>query len=62
MSVCNNFWHTYYQEYKPSTGFFYYPTSGILRTYYTLENCQDLNIGKKLNKIMKSSQKDAILI
>jgi len=22
MSVCNNFWHTYYQEYKPSTGFF----------------------------------------
>ena len=31
-------------------------------TYFTLGNCRDLNICKKINKIMKISQKDDILI
>ena len=25
LSVCNNFWHTYYWEYTPSTGAFIFP-------------------------------------
>jgi len=31
-------------------------------TCFTLENCRDLNISKKLNKIMKRSQENGILI
>ena len=38
--------------------FFYFPTSPISCTYFTLENCKDLNI----KKIKKISQEDAILI
>jgi len=41
---------------------YYFPTLPISRTYFTLGNCQDLNICKKLNKIMKISHEDAILI
>jgi len=38
---------------------FYFPTSPISCSYFTLGNCQDQ---QKLNKIMKISQEDVILI
>jgi len=41
---------------------FYFPTLPISRTYFTLGNCRDLNICKKLNKNIKISQEDEILI
>ena len=41
--------------------FFYFSTSPIACTYYTLGNCWDLNISKK-NLIIKVSQTDVILV
>jgi len=41
---------------------FYFPISAISGTYFNLGNCQDTDISKKLNTIMKISQEDAILI
>jgi len=62
LSVCNNFWHTYYWEYRPSKGVFYFSTLPISCTYFTLGNCQDLNICKKNLKIMKILQEDEISV
>jgi len=42
--------------------FFHFPTSPIKCRYFILANCRDLNISKKINKVKKISQKDAILI
>jgi len=42
LSIYNNFWHTYYQEYRPLTDVFIIPSY----LFHTLENCRDVNISK----------------
>ena len=41
---------------------FLFPHHTYIVNYFTLGNCRDLNISKKLNKILKISQEDGILI
>ena len=57
MSVYKKFWYTYYQEYKPSTDVFIFQP----HTYFV----HFLYLGKlsrQLNKILKISREDGILI
>jgi len=61
VSVYNNFWHTYYQEYRPSTGIFIFHLTYCVHLLY-LGKLSTPKHRYKLNKIMKISQEDAILM
>ena len=44
LSIYKDFWHTYYQEYRPLTSIFSFPPHLFRTGTLPWENCSDLNI------------------
>ena len=61
-SVYNNFWHTYYQEYRPLIDIFIFPSHLSCTSTLPWETVKTQISVKKKDKIMKISQEDVILI
>ena len=59
--IYEDFWHTYYWEYRPSTGVFISHLTYLVQLLY-LGKLSEPKYQQKLNKIMKISQEDVIHI